>query len=90
MPCDHPRAPHARRSGSEVLLLRRASKHNDNTWGLPGGNAEDGDADLLATAVREGTEEMGGLPMLNVTGQVLTKCANAGFHSAPSTSMLQC
>jgi ADP-ribose pyrophosphatase YjhB (NUDIX family) len=61
------------RSGEEALLLLRASKHNDRTWGLPGGNAEDGDADLLATAMREGTEEMGGVPPCNVTGQILTK-----------------
>ena len=28
---------------SEVLLLLRNSRHNDKTWGLPGGNAEHGD-----------------------------------------------
>lgn len=63
--------PH--RSGDEALLLLRNSKHNDNTWGLPGGNADDTDADLLATAMREGREEMGAVPPCNVTGQVLTK-----------------
>ena len=67
------------RSGGEVLLLRRASSHNDNTWGLPGGNVEEGDPDLLATATREAAEEMGGVPPMNVTGQVLTKCANAAL-----------
>jgi ADP-ribose pyrophosphatase YjhB (NUDIX family) len=46
-----------------VLLLQRQSKHHDAAWGLPGGNAEKEDGgSLLATAKREGTEEMGGLP----------------------------
>ena len=45
-----------------MLLLLRNSKHNDMTWGLPGGNKEEGDADGLATARREATEEMGPLP----------------------------
>ncbi|KAI8474457.1 MAG: hypothetical protein J3K34DRAFT_132112 [Monoraphidium minutum] len=43
-----------------VLLLQRAGKHNAGTWGLPGGNAEAGDANLLATARREAAEELGG------------------------------
>lgn len=60
------------RSGDEVLLLRRNSKHNDNTWGLPGGNAEADDTHLQATATREATEEMGSIPACNVSGQILT------------------
>jgi ADP-ribose pyrophosphatase YjhB (NUDIX family) len=40
-------------------VLLRNSDHNKNTWGLPGGNAEEGDGgDLLATAEREAREEM--------------------------------
>ena len=59
--------------GGEVLLLRRAGRHNYGTWGLPGGNADAGDADLLATARREAEEEMGpGLPPFEVVAQVLT------------------
>lgn len=69
-----------------MLLLLRKSKHNDNTWGLPGGNADDADADLLATAMREGAEEMGGVPPCNVSGQVLTKCAPAPCFPAWDTS----
>ena len=56
-----------------MLLLLRNSKHNDNTWGLPGGNAEPGDASLLETAQREAREEMGSFPPCNVSGQILTK-----------------
>ena len=61
------------RSGSDVLLLLRNSKHNDFTWGLPGGNAESGDASLVDTAKREGREEMGTVPPCNVSAQILTK-----------------
>ena len=61
------------RSGTDVLLLLRNSKHNDFTWGLPGGNAESGDASLVDTAKREGREEMGTVPPCNVSAQILTK-----------------
>lgn len=52
-------------------MLLRNSKHNNNTWGLPGGNAdrEDG-GDLLQTAVREAIEEMTTLPEYEVVGKV--------------------
>lgn len=58
----------------ECLLLLRAGNHNAGTWGLPGGNAEAGDnGNLLETAKREATEEMGELPAFDVVGEVLTK-----------------
>jgi len=49
-------------SGLEALFIRRA-EHPDDPWsghiGLPGGRAEDGDAGLIHTAVRETAEEIG-------------------------------
>jgi 8-oxo-dGTP pyrophosphatase MutT (NUDIX family) len=45
-----------------VLLIRRAERSGD-PWsghiGLPGGRAERGDTDLVATAIRETVEEIG-------------------------------
>ena len=56
-----------------MLLLPRNSKHNDRTWGLPGGNSEN-DETLLQTAVREAGEEMGPLPAgYEVRREVLTR-----------------
>ncbi|QDU67870.1 NUDIX hydrolase [Engelhardtia mirabilis] len=46
----------------EVLLMRRAEREGDRWSGqisLPGGKAEELDADLAATAVRETREELG-------------------------------
>lgn len=60
--------------GGEVLLLKRTSKNNHGSWGLPGGNADDTDADLLEVATREAREEMGPeLPRFQVVESVLTK-----------------
>jgi 8-oxo-dGTP pyrophosphatase MutT (NUDIX family) len=60
-------------SGNRVLLLLRRSAHNDNTWGLPGGNVDATDASLEATAVREAVEEMGTVPPFTIRGSVLTR-----------------
>lgn len=64
----------------EVLLLKRRSKHHGGTWGLPGGNAEPGDASLLATAVREAAEEMGaaGAPPFVVQARLDTRRGKRG------------
>lgn len=62
-------------SGGSALLLKRSSKHNDQAWGLPGGNMEPQDqGDLLAVATREGMEELGHLPLPHkVLGSLLTR-----------------
>ena len=71
-PCHPP--PLSCSCGGEVLLLQRTSKNNFGTWGLPGGNADDTDADLLEVATREAQEEMGPqLPRFQVLESVLTK-----------------
>jgi 8-oxo-dGTP pyrophosphatase MutT (NUDIX family) len=49
------------------------SKHNDNTWTVPGGNVEAADSSLLGTATREAMEELGAVPPFEVKAQILIK-----------------
>ncbi|MBA3397103.1 MAG: CoA pyrophosphatase [Deltaproteobacteria bacterium] len=49
-------------AGPRVLLMKRAEREGDPWSGhisLPGGGYQDGDADMLATAIRETHEELG-------------------------------
>lgn len=63
----------------ELLLIRRA-EHDADPWSghmaLPGGRREPGDADLLATAMRE-TEEETGVPLGRV-GESLGRLDEVG------------
>jgi 8-oxo-dGTP pyrophosphatase MutT (NUDIX family) len=65
-----------------ALLLKRNSKHNDNTWGIPGGNADAGEI-MLDTASREAVEEMGGCPGMTILDYVLTRCVLDLFQRSP-------
>lgn len=60
-------------SDDRVMLLLRNSKHNDSTWGLPGGNLETGDRSFQDTAEREAQEELGVLPQYTISTSILTK-----------------
>lgn len=59
--------------GLTQLMSVCCSKHNDNTWTVPGGNVEDADSSLLGTATREAMEELGSVPPFEVKAQILTK-----------------
>ena len=61
-----------------MLLLLRAGNHNAGKWGLPGGNADATDRDLLHTATREAEEEMGSCPAFTLGATVLTQRGKRG------------
>ena len=63
---------------NDVLLLLRNSRHNDLTWGLPGGNCDALDASLQETAAREAREELGTVPPLQLVRECLTMRGKRG------------
>lgn len=70
------RTVRCRRYNGEALLLRRsATSGNPGTLGLPGGNKDAEDEDLMTTALREAREEMGSVPPHGVLGQIFTRFA---------------
>ena len=57
-------------SEGKLLLLKRSKNvRNPGKWGLPGGQ-RDGSESSWQTAVRESTEELGGLPLSEVFGEI--------------------
>ncbi|MEL6806223.1 MAG: CoA pyrophosphatase [Pseudomonadota bacterium] len=54
----------AREDGYDLILTKRSSalKHHPGQIAFPGGKQDEGDADLIATALREAQEEIG-LPL---------------------------
>jgi 8-oxo-dGTP pyrophosphatase MutT (NUDIX family) len=70
--------------GAEVLLIRRAEDERDPWSGhmaLPGGHHDAGDADLVATALRETYEEVG--LALDRESEWLGLLQRARVHSGP-------
>jgi ADP-ribose pyrophosphatase YjhB (NUDIX family) len=65
--------PRPAQAQTTCRLLCCCSKHNDNTWTVPGGNVEDTDSSLLGTATREAMEELGSVPPFEVKAQITTK-----------------
>ena len=72
--------------GSEVLLTKRSSrlKHHPGQIAFPGGKQDDGDADVIAAALREAEEEVG-LPRVRVEvlGTLPTHETVTGFLVTP-------
>ncbi|WP_416883905.1 CoA pyrophosphatase [Marivita sp.] len=72
--------------GAEVLLTKRSSrlKHHPGQIAFPGGKQDEGDADVIAAALREAEEEVG-LPRghIEVLGTLPTHETVTGFLVTP-------
>ncbi|HEY0820882.1 MAG TPA: CoA pyrophosphatase [Rhizobacter sp.] len=81
-----------RDEGLAVLLTQRTDHLHDHPGqvSFPGGRAEPGDADAVATALREAQEEIGLLPsFVDVIGQLPTYTTGTGFIVTPIVGVLQ-
>jgi len=77
--------------GLWVLLTRRsgALPHHAGQYSFPGGVREDGDADEVATALRETHEELGIDPSVVVPlGRLDDVCTPSGFLISPNVGAL--
>lgn len=78
--------PLTRQGDPDLILTRRALTMNSHAGevAFPGGKKDDGDADLLATALRESEEEIG-LPRgeVEILGQLAQLRSRAGIKVTP-------
>ena len=78
--------------GAEVLLTKRSSrlKHHPGQIAFPGGKQDDGDADVIAAALREAEEEVG-LPRthVEVLGTLPTHETVTGFLVTPVVGWIE-
>lgn len=78
--------------GPEVLLTKRSSRlrHHPGQIAFPGGKADETDADLVATALREAQEEIALPPALvSVIGTLDTHETITGFTVTPVLARVQ-
>ncbi|WP_299281533.1 CoA pyrophosphatase [uncultured Tateyamaria sp.] len=81
----------AGRDGYDLILTKRSSalKHHPGQIAFPGGKQDDGDADLIATALREAREEIG-LPdtHLEILGSFAPHETVTSFTMTPVVALL--
>ena len=81
-----------RDGGLQVLLTRRTEHLRDHAGQIsfPGGRSEEGDADAVATALRETEEEVGLAPrLIDVVGSLPTYSTVTGFVVTPVVGIIQ-
>ncbi len=80
-----------RDSGPTVVFTKRHPNLSfPGHWVFPGGHADAGDADALATAVREGEEEIGLDPSrVEVLGRLGDYVSHSGFRIAPVVALVE-